>query len=437
MSDADGRPDEITAGASNEAATNFTLGQLSGFLAVQHQQILTQVSQTVSTQIKEFEETLRASNTELAQAVVRESANDSYVFKRKGNKFQFDFNKKIFNKQEQALTALKAKQYEKAKQELEEGTQLIVKRQKVIKLADKSEFGWETVNEYLADDLASDDEDAKRIKKAERSAARKVKERLDLRNKKKPKILLIIPISLKLIPAFFNPFVHHQKFLPAFSEPKTCPIQEPILSMTSVINVANKGIGQNTAKSSNSEFEEDKFIQGKLKRNLKFWREVIKPSDFILNMIQSGYKIPFHTTPDPYYFDNRSSALRRKSFVEFQILELLENGCISEVPDCPEFINPLHVAVQPSGKERLILDLSHLNNFIVKTHVKYENLKTVLQLLKKGDYVFSFDLSLRIFLKNIANIYRFVGSLVTAQSGISISMCYLSGSLLLLKSLLN
>ena len=162
--------------------------------------------------------------------------------------------------------------------------------------------------------------------------------------------------------------------------------------MTSVTNVANKGIGQHTAKSSNSEFDEDKFIQGKLKRNLKFWREIIKPSYFILNMIQSGYKIPFHTTPDPYYFDNRSSALRRKSFVEFQIRELLENGCISEVPDCPEFINPLNVAVQPSGKEPLILDLSHLNNFIVKTHVKYEDLKTVLQLLKKGDYVFSFDL---------------------------------------------
>ena len=162
--------------------------------------------------------------------------------------------------------------------------------------------------------------------------------------------------------------------------------------MTSVTNVANKGIEQNTAKSSISEFDEDKFIQGKLKRNLKFCREVIKPSDFILNMILSGYKIPFYTTPDPYYFDNRSSALRRKSFVEFQIRELLENACISEVPDCPEFINPLHVAVQPSGKERLILDLPHLNNFIVKTHVKYEDLKTVLQLLKKGDYVFFFDL---------------------------------------------
>ena len=75
----------------------------------------------MSTQIKEFEETLRASNTELAQAVVRESVYDPYVFKRKENKFQFDFNKKIFN-----LNSMKAKQ------ELEEVTQLIAKRQKVI-----------------------------------------------------------------------------------------------------------------------------------------------------------------------------------------------------------------------------------------------------------------------------------------------------------------
>ena len=119
----------------------------------------------------------------------------------------------------------------------------------------------------------------------------------------------------------------------------------------------------------------------------------------------------------------------------------MENGCISEVPVWLEFINPLHAAVQPFGKERLILDLSYLNNFIVKTHVKYEDLKTVLQLLKKGDYVFSFDLKSAYHNVDIFEEHRkylsFCWQLVTAQSGISISMCYLSGSLLLLKFLLN
>ena len=74
-----------------------------------------------------------------------------------------------------------------------------------------------------------------------------------------------------------------------------------------------------------------------------------------------------------------------------RIQELLDNGFISEVIDRPEFINPLYVASQSSGKKRLILDLSHLNNYVVKTSVKYEDLKTVIQLLK-SDYVFSFDI---------------------------------------------
>ena len=77
--------------------------------------------------------------------------------------------------------------------------------------------------------------------------------------------------------------------------------------------------------------------------------------------------------------------------MEKEIQELLDNGCISEVIDRPEFINPLHVASQSSGKKRLILDPSHLNNFIVKTSVKCEDLKTVIQFLK-SDYVFSFDI---------------------------------------------
>ena len=44
----------------------------------------------------------------------------------------------------------------------------------LIKLVDKSEFGWATVNEYLSDELASDSDDEKRIYRAERRAERKI-----------------------------------------------------------------------------------------------------------------------------------------------------------------------------------------------------------------------------------------------------------------------
>lgn len=144
------------------------------------------------------------------------------------------------------------------------------------------------------------------------------------------------------------------------------------------------------------EFEQDieasSFTQGKLHANFTFWRDTIQASDFVLDIIQNGYKILFMESPLPFSIENRSSALRRDSFVREAISELMARGCVREVQEYPQFCNPLHVAVQSSGKLRLILDLSHLNKFVVKKSVKYEDLRTVLQMFSPGMFVFSFDL---------------------------------------------
>ena len=52
----------------------------------------------------------------------------------------------------------------------------IQKRQKLIKLADKSEAGWLAVEEYESDELADNSVDEKRIKKAQDKATRKKKQ---------------------------------------------------------------------------------------------------------------------------------------------------------------------------------------------------------------------------------------------------------------------
>ena len=53
---------------------------------------------------------------------------------------------------------------------LKKGRQFISDRQKLVKIADRSEHGWGVVQEYTADDLAEVSGDEKRLEKAERVA---------------------------------------------------------------------------------------------------------------------------------------------------------------------------------------------------------------------------------------------------------------------------
>ena len=51
----------------------------------------------------------------------------------------------------------------------------MLKRIKAIKIADKSDYGWATVTEYLSDELASDTEDEKRLYRSEKRAEKNIK----------------------------------------------------------------------------------------------------------------------------------------------------------------------------------------------------------------------------------------------------------------------
>ena len=105
---------------------------------------------------------------------ISKSDKEAADIKFKGNRKQFELNLQLDN----ILTRIdeSASSPADVHKLVEEGKLLIKKRQKLIKIADKNKDGWLVVQEYESDDLASDSEDEKKIRKAKAAAEKKRKE---------------------------------------------------------------------------------------------------------------------------------------------------------------------------------------------------------------------------------------------------------------------
>ena len=152
-----------SVGAAIQSAVSESMGSLTDNL-----------TQVIESRLSDFAKRFSEENSSSVEQAVKRARREHYTCKRKGNQQQLDHSLQVLDKLDEASDALKQKSYEKVKVALESGTELVSKRVKAIKLADKSEFGWATVNEYLSDELASDSDDEKRIYRAERRAERKI-----------------------------------------------------------------------------------------------------------------------------------------------------------------------------------------------------------------------------------------------------------------------
>ena len=122
------------------------------------------------------------------------------------------------------------------------------------------------------------------------------------------------------------------------------------------------------------------IVKGRLIVNVSFW-ETISASRFILSVIREGYKIPFYYTPTSVHLQNNNSALNYSDFVVSAVTELLKVGSVVECPFPSVVVNPLSVSVQSNGKKRLMSDLRHVNFFVKKCKIKFEDAKSFLQSL--------------------------------------------------------
>ena len=110
-------------------------------------------------------------------------ASGNLDWKHKGNRLQYEYNLSVVNKLTEASTAAELDDWDEVKQHLKSGIKDLFERNKLIKLGDKSESGWVFAEEYLDNELAENEEYARKIKRAEASAAIKKKCYTDQRSR--------------------------------------------------------------------------------------------------------------------------------------------------------------------------------------------------------------------------------------------------------------
>ena len=144
-------------------------------IAENNKNLLVQIKDHVGSSISDFKRFNESIASQKMSEIKRLKRDSVPQFNKKSNEEQYKANKAIKDAVEDAQIALERNDVEKTKQALDKGMDLLQERQKLILLADKSQYGWKTVLEYKHHDLADDEEDEKKIYRAESRAARSTK----------------------------------------------------------------------------------------------------------------------------------------------------------------------------------------------------------------------------------------------------------------------
>ena len=87
-----------------------------------------------------------------------------------------------------------------------------------------------------------------------------------------------------------------------------------------------------------------------------FWRKDLKPTAFVMDAVENGYKIPLTQRPPAARFRHNKSARKKgnKSFLDEDIRSLERSKAIRKVKKRPRICNPLQVS-HPEGRRKLLI----------------------------------------------------------------------------------
>ena len=150
-------------------------------------QLLSEVKGQKKQELNSLKEEVRDTSVSVSSEVKKLKKEKELKWRFEGHKIQFVFNTELEDGLKQALWAYNNKKGDYLVELLNQLLDKIKERNKLIRIADSSEGGWETVRQYESNPLASDSEDESRIRRAEAQAIRKKKTKRPSRyNKARP-----------------------------------------------------------------------------------------------------------------------------------------------------------------------------------------------------------------------------------------------------------
>ena len=130
------------------------------------------LNQTFEEKLTLFKRQFVEESASTVESAPKKVKRDPHQFNKKSCEKQLRHQEEVLDKMEEATEALERSDTGIAKEKLNQGISLVTDRMKIIKIADRSEYGWATVKECEADDLAEDSEDERRLYRSERRAER-------------------------------------------------------------------------------------------------------------------------------------------------------------------------------------------------------------------------------------------------------------------------
>ena len=118
------------------------------------------------------------------------------------------------------------------------------------------------------------------------------------------------------------------------------------------------------------------------------WEQITK-DHFVLEKIR-GYKLVLE---QKVFQIKKPHTLSPNKDLDRAIGKLIISGAIEKCCFTEgQFISSYFLVLKPDGSHRFILNLKKLNDFVKKEHFKMEDIRTAVNLLNRGDYMFRLDL---------------------------------------------